>query len=240
MKECSYTWYEVACPVPGPNGETHYYWNKTTDQTTYIEPDNKYWIFDPNTQGRDKSKGLQEAGSAEARREAEKPPYMGYNPAIHGDYDPNADYAKWHQQKHAAEDAARSAQRLPYGNPGGVMGGGAYGPGPSAGGYGYGSGYGQGQNTGAPGTDYTFTLGFNRATGHAQQSHLDPSRHTDAAKSGRQMNAFFDTEAAANAHDGRSLKEERRNVKFTKAELAEVKKNRQEKKQKKRREWLKS
>lgn len=24
-------------------------------------------------------------------------PYLGYNPKIHGDFDPNADYAKWHQ-----------------------------------------------------------------------------------------------------------------------------------------------
>lgn len=24
---------------------------------------------------------------------------MGYNPKIHGDYDPNADYAKWHEKQ---------------------------------------------------------------------------------------------------------------------------------------------
>jgi hypothetical protein len=37
--------------------------------------------------------------------------YRGYNPAIHGDYDPNADYANWHKEKWAKEEAARHPER---------------------------------------------------------------------------------------------------------------------------------
>ncbi|CAK4016740.1 Hypothetical predicted protein [Lecanosticta acicola] len=216
--ECHYTWYECKCDVPGPAGETRFYWNKATNASTYVEPDDKYWIFDPTTMGRDKTVGLQEPGSAALRHEAEKPPYMGYNPAIHGDYDPNADYAKWHEQKYAQEDATAVASRMPYGGPNGVQGYGMVGT----------------------ATEYTSTLGFNRFSGHAQQAHLAPERHSDSAKSGRQMNAFFDTEAAANSHDGRSLKEERRNIKYTKAEMQEMRKMRHEKKEKKRRQFWSS
>ncbi|OBT72750.1 hypothetical protein VF21_08973 [Pseudogymnoascus sp. 05NY08] len=38
---------------------------------------------------------------------------------------------------------------------------------------------------------------------------LTPENHNDENKSKRQMNAFFDVDAAANSHDGRSLKAER-------------------------------
>lgn len=41
-------------------------------------------------------------------------PYMGYNPKIHGDFDPNADYAKFHapQQEEAQEAVASNADGL--------------------------------------------------------------------------------------------------------------------------------
>ena len=45
------------------------------------------------------------------------------------------------------------------------------------------------------------------------------------------MNAFFDVDSAANSHDGRSLKEERRNNKPSKQEIAEMNQKRKEKKQ---------
>lgn len=36
-------------------------------------------------------------------------PYLGYNPKIHGDFDPNADYAKYHKEQQAEELAAQEA-----------------------------------------------------------------------------------------------------------------------------------
>lgn len=54
------------------------------------------------------------------------------------------------------------------------------------------------------------------------------------------MNAFFDVDSAANSHDGRSLKEERRNNKLSKKEIAEANQKRKDKKQAKRLAFLKS
>ena len=52
------------------------------------------------------------------------------------------------------------------------------------------------------------------------------------------MNAFFDVDAAAHAHDGRSLRAERSARKLTKKELKMFKEKRREKKEEKRRAWL--
>lgn len=54
------------------------------------------------------------------------------------------------------------------------------------------------------------------------------------------MNAFFDVDSAANSHDGRSLKEERRNKKLSKKEIAEMNQKRKDKKEAKRLAFLKS
>jgi hypothetical protein len=67
---------------------------------------------------------------------------------------------------------------------------------------------------------------------------MGPGRHSDDAKSRRQMNAFFDVDAAANSHDGRSLKAERSNKKPSKAELKAFKEKRRARKEEKRRAWL--
>ncbi|KAF7549442.1 hypothetical protein G7Z17_g6397 [Cylindrodendrum hubeiense] len=67
---------------------------------------------------------------------------------------------------------------------------------------------------------------------------MGPDRHTDEAKSRRQMNAFFDVDAAANAHDGRSLKAERSGKKPSKNELKAFKEKRRARKEEKRRAWL--
>jgi hypothetical protein len=124
----------------------------------------------------------------------------GYNPAIHGDYDPNAWYAQ----------AARAADEPPV---------------PSL----------------APGevSDNIATAGFfNRATGAWQRPEQGPERHSDEAKSRRQLNNFFDVDAAANEHDGRSLKAERSGKKPSKAELKAYKEKRRARKEEKRRAWL--
>ncbi|KAI0550103.1 hypothetical protein F4679DRAFT_219899 [Xylaria curta] len=127
----------------------------------------------------------------------ERPPAGGYNPAIHGDYDPNAWYAKNGQEDDQSEVAVMDTA-----------------------------------------TAYAAIGSFNRFTGRWQGDDQNPDRHTDEAKSRRQMNAFFDVDAAANAHDGRSLKAERSGKKPTKSELKHFKEKRRAKKEEKRRAWL--
>ncbi|CAM1505264.1 Fc.00g109010.m01.CDS01 [Cosmosporella sp. VM-42] len=131
---------------------------------------------------------------------SETPAAGGYNPAIHGDYDPNAWYAKGTEEEDHA--ASRSA------------------------------------SGGDPNQVYGVTATFNRFTGQFQTGDMGPERHSDEAKSKRQMNAFFDVDAAANAHDGRSLKAERSGKKPSKAELKTFKEKRRARKEEKRRAWL--
>ena len=142
-------------------------------------------------------------GPGAEQRLAETHP-LQYNPKIHGNYDPNADYAKYTSQRLTEQSGAYTTTM----------------PGQTA--------------------DYTATMALNARTGAAQPSHLTADRHNDAAKSGRQMNAFFDVDAAANAHEGKSLKEERKNKKLSKAEVKAFNEARKEKKQKKRMAFYKS
>lgn len=122
----------------------------------------------------------------------------GYNPAIHGDYDPTAAYAQQYepdtQQSHTA-----TADQL---------------------------------------QSYATTGAFNRFTGRWQDSSLTPENFNDENKSRRQMNAYFDVDAAANSHDGRSLKAERSGKKLSKAEVKAFREKRRERKEEKRRAWL--
>ncbi|RKU42856.1 hypothetical protein DL546_002776 [Coniochaeta pulveracea] len=123
----------------------------------------------------------------------------GYNPAIHGDYDPNAWYAQ----------AARSLEEQTAE-----------------------------QQAAALNPEYATAGFFNRHTGQWQQPEQGPERHSDEAKSKRQLNNFFDVDAAANEHDGRSLRAERAGKKPTKAELKAYKEKRRARKEEKRRAWL--
>ncbi|USP73017.1 ww domain-containing protein [Curvularia clavata] len=144
------------------------------------------------------------AGAAEA---SSRPPrkWGGYNPAIHGSYDPNADYAKAAlEEEEEEEKAAAAAAHAPYG----------------------------------AAQDYSATAQFNRFTGKFQQAGNGPELHNDENKSKRQMNAFFDVNAAANSHDGRSLKAERRAKPITKQQIQAYKEKRKQKKDKKRMEFL--
>jgi hypothetical protein len=124
----------------------------------------------------------------------------GYNPAIHGDYDPNADYAQTGAESDEEQSAAQAAA--------------------------------------ANAAAYAATGTFNRFTGRWQNSALTPENFNDENKSKRQMNAFFDVDAAATTHDGRSLKAERQNKKFSRKEIKAFKEKRREKKEEKRRAWL--
>lgn len=89
-----------------------------------------------------------------------------------------------------------------------------------------------------PGAIYTATGVFNRFTGKWQPNSINPEMHNDENKSKRQMSAFFDVDAAANSHNGKSLKAERSGKKLTKQELRAFKEKRKEKKEEKRRAWL--
>ncbi|KAK7414877.1 hypothetical protein QQX98_006298 [Neonectria punicea] len=131
---------------------------------------------------------------------SEKPAAGGYNPAIHGDYDPNAWYAQSNNENGEASSTVGAI--------------------------------------GDPLQMHGVTATFNRFTGQFQTEDAGPSRHTDEAKSRRQMNAFFDVDAAANAHDGRSLKAERSGKKISKTELKAFKEKRRARKEEKRRAWL--
>lgn len=129
----------------------------------------------------------------------------GYNPAIHGSYDPNADYAREAtKEEEEEEQAAAAVAGLPVANAEG----------------------------------YTAQAHFNRFTGKFQQAGVGPEMHNDENKSQRQMTAFFDVDAAANSHDGRSLKAERRGKTLSKKELKAFKEKRHSKKEEKRRAWL--
>jgi hypothetical protein len=142
--------------------------------------------------------------------EAARPkPAGGYNPAIHGDYDPSADYA----QADAASDDEESALAALAAAPASAAA-------PAASG------------------EYAATGAFNRFTGRWQHADLNPEHYNDENKAARQMSAFFDVDSNATSHDGRSLKAERQSKKFSRKEIKAFKEKRREKKEEKRRAWL--
>ncbi|KZZ87072.1 WW domain-containing protein [Ascosphaera apis ARSEF 7405] len=122
----------------------------------------------------------------------------GYNPAIHGDYDPTAPYAQ--QNKDGEEDGVT--------------------------------------NLADPSLIYAATGTFNRFTGQWQPADFGPDRFKEENRRKRQLDAFFDVDAAANSHDGRSLRAERSAKKLSKKELKEFREKRRERKEEKRRAWL--
>lgn len=169
------------------NSQSWFFYNRFTGKSQWENP-----------RVPDASAATTSQGVAPQPPSDEKPIAGGYNPAIHGDYDPNAWYAK-----NEEEDEAASA------------------------------GF-----AGDPAAIYDATVSFNRYTGAFQSGDAGPERHSDEAKAKRQMNAYFDVDAAANAHGGRSLKAERSNKKPTKNELKAFKEKRRARKEEKRRAWL--
>ncbi|KAF2646730.1 hypothetical protein P280DRAFT_387839 [Massarina eburnea CBS 473.64] len=150
------------------------------------------------------SYGSYDSSAAPGTSSPPKRVHGGYNPAIHGSYDPNADYAKEAEREEEEMDAAvAAAAGLPTAK-----------------------------------DEYATTAHFNRFNGRFQQPGLNPEYHNDENKSKRQMNAFFDVDAAANSHQGRSLKAERRSKTLSKKELKAFQSKRRDKKEEKRRAWL--
>ncbi|KAI1134172.1 hypothetical protein F5Y05DRAFT_242267 [Hypoxylon sp. FL0543] len=170
--------------------QAYFFHNRFTNETTWENP-----RLRNNNAATSASTSQPQPGAAEPPTN-EPLPAGGYNPAIHGDYDPNAWYAK------SSENASGQDQGLD------------------------------------PAAAYAAMGTFNRFTGRWQAADLNPERHNDESKSRRQMSAFFDVDAAANSHDGRSLKAERSGKKPTKAELKQFKEKRRAKKEEKRRAWL--
>lgn len=137
----------------------------------------------------------------------------GYNPAIHGSWDPNASYAQSAAAATADDEPASAEDVAAYHAEMMALDGGD--------------------------GEYLQNVAFNRASGRPQNAaEQNPERHSDASKSYRQMNAYFNVDQAANSHDGRSLKAERRGKQPTKKELSEWKQKRKARKEEKRRAWL--
>jgi hypothetical protein len=184
------------------NAGTFYFFNRFTKQYQWENP--------RVPQASASASGAPGTSSLSAPLPLEPPPKPaavagGYNPAIHGDYDPNADYAR-----HESDDEAPPINPL---NP---------------------------TSQTEPSEQYAATGAFNRFTGKWQAAHLKPENFTDESKTARQMGVFFDVDAAANAHDGRSLKAERRDIakRLTKKQLKEYKEKNRAKKELKRKQWL--
>ena len=187
-------------PVWDANAQAYYFYNRFTKVSQWENPrvpeTAQAGIGNHDRIG----DGVEDAAGGEdkhARR-----PHGGYDPAIHGDYDPTAPYAL---EAQAAEDAEQAGGNGVAADAAAI--------------------YGQ---SGA----------FNRWTGKWQRDDVNPENHNDENKSKRQMSAFFDVDAAANSHNGRSLKAERSSKKLSKQELKAFKEKRKEKKEEKRRAWL--
>ena len=182
-------------PVWDSNAQAYYFYNRLTGATQWDNPRVPQAPAAPPGVG----KYDRDPGGPPAMKFA-PPTRGGYNPAIHGDYDPDADYAQ--------DPEEESISTAP-----GVQGN-------------------------DPTAEYTATGAFNRFTGRWQAADVGPDLHNDESKSKRQMNAYFDVDAAANSHNGKSLKAERSGKKLSKQELRAFKEKRKEKKEEKRRAWL--
>ena len=187
----------------------HYFIHLDSRLTTWNEPSEPYWLWVTETQDFDEN-GLHHptaSSSAPATSGEPDPNYYGYNPKIHGRYDPNAPYAQYHNRKREEEATAEQVTA------------GSYAPAQNA---------------------YAATGTFNRFTGNFQGADKSMERHSDFNKTGRQLSAHFDVDAAANAHGGQSLKDERRNMQFSKKQIKKMAEDRRARKEQKRLDWLKS
>lgn len=182
-------------PVWDGNAQAYYFYNRLTGVSQWENPR----VPEAGTE-QPRPPGVDEP-SLSPPAPARAPAVLGgYNPAIHGDYDPTAPYAQQYEQ--AQHDAGASGA------------------------------------TEDPSQLYAATGAFNRFTGKWQDASLQPENYNDENKSRRQMHAFFDVDAAANSHNGRSLKAERSGKKLGKAEVKAFREKRRERKEEKRRAWL--
>lgn len=197
-------------PVWDETAQTYYFYNRFTGASQWTNPrvPDSQQISAPGVGNYDRMPNNAPGTATENSSVSPVRPHGGYDPAIHGDYDPTAAYAQ-EAQAPVAEDGigvAAGADPSSSSDPGATI--------------------------------YTATGVFNRFTGKWQPNNINPEMHNDENKSKRQMSAFFDVDAAANSHNGKSLKAERSGKKLTKQELKAFKEKRKEKKEEKRRAWL--
>lgn len=181
-------------PVWDESAQAFYFYNRFTQKTQWENPR----VVEVASEAGPKIEDIGPPGTT-SHALPRKPVAGGYDPAIHGDYDPNADYAKVYEPAPVGSEEGTQAD---------------------------------------PVAAYGATGAFNRFTGKWQSAEITPDKFSDENKSKRQMNAFFDVDAAANAHDGRSLKAERSGKKISKDQLKAYREKRKEKKEEKRRAWL--
>lgn len=186
-------------PVWEPTSQAFYFFNRFTGASQWTNPrvPDSPAATAPGVEAPKPS--LSESYTAPPPPTSDLPPAGGYNPALHGDYDPSAWYAQPSAPLNTEAQTGASAD---------------------------------------PSAQYAATAAFNRFTGRFQTSEITPENYNDENKSKRQMNAFFDVDAAANSHDGKSLKAERSGKKISKTELKQFKEKRKAKKEEKRRAWL--
>ena len=190
-------------PVWDENAQTFYFYNRFTKRSQWENP-RIPTLTEPAPPGVGNYDRIERCLSNDPPPTDVKPAAGSYDPAIHGDYDPDADYAKAQPETGDSDFAGLL-------HPPGTI----------------------------TSTDpYAATGTFNRFTGKWQAATLNPENFNDENKSRRQMNAYFDVDAAANSHDGKSLKAERSGKKLSKKELKAFKDKRRERKEEKRRAWL--
>ncbi|KAI9676330.1 MAG: hypothetical protein M1817_000487 [Caeruleum heppii] len=205
------------------SAQTYYFFNRHTGETTWTNP--RVPEGDPAVSGAagggtgghdrieagdgDEGEVSEDHDDAPTESRKRKRPHGGYDPRIHGDYDPNAEYAQLSRRS-----SSPSSSALP--------------PDPSS-----------TTNTTNPApADYTSTGTFNRFTSRFQAPTITPSLYSDDQKSHNQMAAFFDVDAAANSHEGRSLKKERQMQRLSKKEVKAFKEEKRRRKEERKRAWL--
>lgn len=201
-------------PVWDENAQAYYFYNRFTGSSQWTNPrvPDSQPALAPGIGPYDRiadGAAAAAAASTTAIINNDSPParsYGGYDPAIHGDYDPTASYAQEASQTASGDDSNGAAATAVIGADSNAI--------------------------------YAATGVFNRFTGKWQANGVGPENHNDENKSKRQMSAFFDVDAAANSHNGKSLKAERSGKKLSKQELKAFKEKRKEKKEEKRRAWL--
>lgn len=196
-------------PVWDETAQTYYFYNRFTGASQWTNPrvPDSQQLSAPGVGNYDRMPNNALGTATEDSSVSPVRPHGGYDPAIHGDYDPTAAYAQVGQALRAEDGVGAVAGADP-------------------------------SSSSDPGAIYTATGVFNRFTGKWQPNNINPEMHNDENKSKRQMSAFFDVDAAANSHNGKSLKAERSGKKLTKQELKAFKEKRKEKKEERRRAWL--
>ena len=190
-------------PVWDENAQAFYFYHRFTKVSQWENP-RVPTVSEPASPGVGNHDRIEQpaAGNEPPPKISERPATT-YDPAIHGDYDPEADYARPYQE--AANGESAELHR---------------------------------SGTVDAADIYAASGAFNRFTGKWQAAALNPENFNDENKSRRQMGAYFDVDAAANSHDGKSLKAERSGKKLSKRELKAFRDKRRERKEEKRRAWL--